>query len=177
MQMHDDELDGSFGEIDGIDVRHGLKLGAISRNGRMPQGVGSMDDCDGDDTISTNYELIEYLKRREERDEEMLKRMDAREERLLNLFERTVVAIEALSAVIPKQNNGKANNEINSTSGGEESKKEEVMNEIVNKTNDDQQTDKITHELKEQGKSGLEIAEDKDFKEGDISKSAEEKKD
>ncbi|XP_058974655.1 uncharacterized protein LOC101900402 isoform X4 [Musca domestica] len=49
---------------------------------------------DGD---STNYELIEYLKRREKRDEELLRRMDAREERLLNLLERTVVAIEALT--------------------------------------------------------------------------------
>ncbi|XP_070143959.1 uncharacterized protein meso18E [Drosophila kikkawai] len=49
---------------------------------------------DGD---STNYELIEYLKRREKRDEEMLKRMDAREERLMGLLERTVVAIEALA--------------------------------------------------------------------------------
>uniref|UniRef100_A0A1A9WDQ7 Myb/SANT-like DNA-binding domain-containing protein n=1 Tax=Glossina brevipalpis TaxID=37001 RepID=A0A1A9WDQ7_9MUSC len=49
---------------------------------------------DGD---STNYELIEYLKRREKRDEELLKRMDAREERLLNLLERTVLAIEALA--------------------------------------------------------------------------------
>ncbi|KAH8392957.1 hypothetical protein KR200_004417, partial [Drosophila serrata] len=49
---------------------------------------------DGD---STNYELIEYLKRREKRDEELLKRMDAREERLMGLLERTVVAIEALA--------------------------------------------------------------------------------
>lgn len=49
---------------------------------------------DGD---STNYELIEYLKRRERRDEEMLKRMDEREERLLNLLERTVLAIENLA--------------------------------------------------------------------------------
>ena len=49
---------------------------------------------DGD---STNYELIEYLKRREKRDEELLRRMDAREERLVNLLERTVVAIEALA--------------------------------------------------------------------------------
>lgn len=48
---------------------------------------------DGD---STNYELIEYLKRREKRDEELLRRMDAREERLVSLLERTVVAIEAL---------------------------------------------------------------------------------
>lgn len=46
---------------------------------------------------STNYELIEYLKRREKRDEELLKRMDAREERLMGLLERTVVAIEALA--------------------------------------------------------------------------------
>ncbi|XP_069966093.1 uncharacterized protein meso18E isoform X1 [Bactrocera oleae] len=50
---------------------------------------------DGGD--STNYELIEYLKRREKRDEELLRRMDAREERLLALLERTVVAIEALA--------------------------------------------------------------------------------
>lgn len=50
---------------------------------------------DGD---STNYELIEYLKRREKRDEELLKRMDAREERFMNLLERTVVAIETLAA-------------------------------------------------------------------------------
>ncbi|KAH8251971.1 hypothetical protein KR026_002387, partial [Drosophila bipectinata] len=50
---------------------------------------------DGD---STNYELIEYLKRREKRDEELLKRMDAREERLMNLLERTVVAFETLAA-------------------------------------------------------------------------------
>ncbi|XP_043948766.1 uncharacterized protein LOC108024010 [Drosophila biarmipes] len=49
---------------------------------------------DGD---STNYELIEYLKRREKRDEEFLKRMDAREDRLMNLLERTVVAIETLA--------------------------------------------------------------------------------
>lgn len=49
---------------------------------------------DGD---STNYELIEFLKRREKRDEELLRRMDAREERLVNLLERTVVAIEALA--------------------------------------------------------------------------------
>lgn len=49
---------------------------------------------DGD---STNYELIEYLKRREKRDEELLRRMDDREERLVNLLERTVVAIEALA--------------------------------------------------------------------------------
>ncbi|KAH8238155.1 hypothetical protein KR032_000512 [Drosophila birchii] len=49
---------------------------------------------DGD---STNYELIEYLKRREKRDEELLKRMDAREDRLMDLLERTVVAIEALA--------------------------------------------------------------------------------
>ncbi|KMZ10696.1 uncharacterized protein Dsimw501_GD26864 [Drosophila simulans] len=49
---------------------------------------------DGD---STNYELIEYLKRREKRDEELLKRMDAREDRLMNLLERTVVAIETLA--------------------------------------------------------------------------------
>ncbi|KAM7346592.1 meso18E isoform 2-T6 [Cochliomyia hominivorax] len=48
---------------------------------------------DGD---STNYELIEYLKRREKRDEELLRRLDAREERLVSLLERTVVAIEAL---------------------------------------------------------------------------------
>ncbi|KAL9885204.1 meso18E isoform 1-T1 [Glossina fuscipes fuscipes] len=48
-------------------------------------------------TDSTNYELIEYLKRREKRDEELLRRMDAREERLLNLLERTVLAIEALA--------------------------------------------------------------------------------
>ncbi|XP_037933005.1 uncharacterized protein LOC119667768 isoform X2 [Teleopsis dalmanni] len=51
---------------------------------------------DGD---STNYELIEYLKRREKRDEELLKRMDAREERLLSLFERTVIAIETLAQI------------------------------------------------------------------------------
>ncbi|EDW86294.2 uncharacterized protein Dwil_GK15888 [Drosophila willistoni] len=50
---------------------------------------------DGD---STNYELIEYLKRREKRDEELLKRMDAREERFMNLLERTVIAIETLAA-------------------------------------------------------------------------------
>lgn len=50
---------------------------------------------DGD---STNYELIEYLKRREKRDEELLKRMDAREERFMNLLERTVIAIEQLAA-------------------------------------------------------------------------------
>ncbi|XP_060663621.1 uncharacterized protein DDB_G0271670 [Drosophila nasuta] len=50
---------------------------------------------DGD---STNYELIEYLKRREKRDEELLKRMDAREERLMQLLERTVMAIETLAA-------------------------------------------------------------------------------
>lgn len=49
---------------------------------------------DGD---STNYELIEYLKRREKRDEDLLRRLDAREERLVNLLERTVVAIEALA--------------------------------------------------------------------------------
>uniref|UniRef100_A0A0K8UP79 Myb/SANT-like DNA-binding domain-containing protein n=1 Tax=Bactrocera latifrons TaxID=174628 RepID=A0A0K8UP79_BACLA len=54
---------------------------------------------DGGD--STNYELIEYLKRREKRDEELLRRMDAREERLLALFERTVVAIEALAGKKP----------------------------------------------------------------------------
>lgn len=64
-------------------------------------GVGGSVKCkrklststDGD---STNYELIEYLKRREKRDEELLRRMDAREERLVSLLERTVVAIEAL---------------------------------------------------------------------------------
>ncbi|ALC49562.1 meso18E [Drosophila busckii] len=50
---------------------------------------------DGD---STNYELIEYLKRREKHDELLLKRMDAREERLMNLLERTVIAIETLAA-------------------------------------------------------------------------------
>ncbi|XP_022219931.2 uncharacterized protein LOC111072395 [Drosophila obscura] len=50
---------------------------------------------DGD---STNYELIEYLKRREKRDEELLKRMDAREERFMNLLDRTVIAIEKLAA-------------------------------------------------------------------------------
>ncbi|XP_055841673.1 uncharacterized protein LOC129908881 isoform X2 [Episyrphus balteatus] len=49
---------------------------------------------DGD---STNYELIEYLKRRERRDEEMFKRMEEREKRLLNLLERTVIAIECLA--------------------------------------------------------------------------------
>ncbi|GBP09407.1 hypothetical protein EVAR_73471_1 [Eumeta japonica] len=48
---------------------------------------------DGD---STNYELIEYLKRREKRDEELLRRMDAREERLVSLLERTVMAIESI---------------------------------------------------------------------------------
>ena len=53
----------------------------------------SSSSTDGE---STNYELIEFLKRREKRDEELLRRMDAREERLLALFERTVVAIEAL---------------------------------------------------------------------------------
>ncbi|KAH8304708.1 hypothetical protein KR044_003197, partial [Drosophila immigrans] len=53
---------------------------------------------DGD---STNYELIEYLKRREKRDEELLKRMDAREERLMQLLERTVLAIETLAAGKP----------------------------------------------------------------------------
>ncbi|XP_017066997.1 uncharacterized protein LOC108105084 [Drosophila eugracilis] len=53
---------------------------------------------DGD---STNYELIEYLKRREKRDEEFLKRMDAREDRLMNLLERTVVAIETLAVRRP----------------------------------------------------------------------------
>ncbi|XP_053951861.1 uncharacterized protein LOC128859136 [Anastrepha ludens] len=54
---------------------------------------------DGGD--STNYELIEYLKRREKRDEELLRRMDAREERLLALLERTVVAIETLAGKKP----------------------------------------------------------------------------
>ncbi|EDW45295.1 GM16184 [Drosophila sechellia] len=44
-----------------------------------------------------NYELIEYLKRREKQTEELLKRMDAREDRLMNLLERTVVAIETLA--------------------------------------------------------------------------------
>lgn len=56
---------------------------------------------DGGD--STNYELIEYLKRREKRDEELLRRMDAREERLLALLERTVVAIETLAGKKPTQ--------------------------------------------------------------------------
>lgn len=62
---------------------------------------------DGD---STNYELIEYLKRREKRDEELLKRMDAREERLMNLLERTVFAIETLAA-------GKATNSTTVSTG------------------------------------------------------------
>ncbi|XP_067636814.1 uncharacterized protein meso18E isoform X2 [Eurosta solidaginis] len=56
---------------------------------------------EGDD--NTNYELIEYLKRREKRDEELLRRMDAREERLLALLERTVVAIEALAGKKPAE--------------------------------------------------------------------------
>ena len=51
---------------------------------------------DGDD--STNYELIEYLKRREIRDEELMKRMDAREERLMALLERAVLTFEALAS-------------------------------------------------------------------------------
>lgn len=63
-------------------------------SGETPKAKRKLStSTDGD---STNYELIEYLKRREKRDEELLKRMDAREERLVNLLERTVVAIEAL---------------------------------------------------------------------------------
>lgn len=50
------------------------------------------------DAESTNYELIEYLKRREKRDEEMFRRMEEREERLINLLERTVVAIEHIAS-------------------------------------------------------------------------------
>lgn len=50
------------------------------------------------DAESTNYELIEYLKKREKRDEEMFKRMEEREERLIRLLERTVVAIEHIAS-------------------------------------------------------------------------------
>lgn len=100
VQMQDeDELDYSMvGIMGGGERSRRLKL----RSGR---GAGtSTDDGGGDDLSTTNYELIEYLKRREQRDEEMLRRMDAREERLLGLFERTVVAIEMLTAVVPKHN-------------------------------------------------------------------------
>lgn len=57
------------------------------------------------DDESTNYELIEYLKRREKRDEKMLKRMEEREERLIRLLERTVVAIECIASHNYNQNN------------------------------------------------------------------------
>ncbi|KAL5277506.1 hypothetical protein ACFFRR_002622 [Megaselia abdita] len=49
------------------------------------------------DTESTNFELIQYLKRREKRDEYMMKRMEEREERLLKLLERTVMAFEVIA--------------------------------------------------------------------------------
>ncbi|XP_023297643.2 uncharacterized protein LOC111680248 isoform X1 [Lucilia cuprina] len=69
-------------------------LSECSSGGGSPKHKRKLStSTDGD---STNYELIEYLKRREKRDEELLRRMDAREERLVSLLERTVVAIEAL---------------------------------------------------------------------------------
>ncbi|XP_065364731.1 uncharacterized protein meso18E isoform X2 [Calliphora vicina] len=69
-------------------------LSECSSGGGSPKCKRKLStSTDGD---STNYELIEYLKRREKRDEELLRRMDAREERLVSLLERTVVAIEAL---------------------------------------------------------------------------------
>ncbi|XP_034482844.1 nucleomorphin isoform X2 [Drosophila innubila] len=71
-------------------------LSDCSSTGSLKSGKRNLStSTDGD---STNYELIEYLKRREKRDEELLKRMDAREERLMNLLERTVFAIETLAA-------------------------------------------------------------------------------
>ncbi|XP_030378704.1 uncharacterized protein LOC115627222 [Scaptodrosophila lebanonensis] len=70
-------------------------LSECSSSASLKTGKRKMStSTDGD---STNYELIEYLKRREKRDEELLKRMDAREERLMNLLERTVIAIETLA--------------------------------------------------------------------------------
>lgn len=74
-------------------------LSDCSSSASLKSGKRKMStSTDGD---STNYELIEYLKRREKRDEELLKRMDAREERLMNLLERTVIAIEQLAAAKP----------------------------------------------------------------------------
>ncbi|XP_001991107.2 uncharacterized protein LOC6564632 [Drosophila grimshawi] len=71
-------------------------LSDCSSSASLKSGKRKMStSTDGD---STNYELIEYLKRREKRDEELLKRMDAREERFMSLLERTVVAIETLAA-------------------------------------------------------------------------------
>lgn len=88
--------------VDEVDVRRRLKL---------DRGLGKGNDASttvgggiGGGCI-TNYELMEYLKRREQRDEELFKRMDAREERLLSLLERTVVAIEALAAIVPAKDN------------------------------------------------------------------------
>ncbi|XP_055371703.1 putative uncharacterized protein DDB_G0286901 isoform X2 [Condylostylus longicornis] len=56
----------------------------------------STTETDGGE--STNYELIEYLRRREKRDEDMYKKMNDREERLINLLERTVIAFERIAA-------------------------------------------------------------------------------
>lgn len=71
-------------------------LSDCSSSASLKSGKRKMStSTDGD---STNYELIEYLKRREKRDEELLKRMDAREERFMNLLERTVIAIEQLAS-------------------------------------------------------------------------------
>lgn len=167
VQMHDDELEmsGSLADLDAIDIRRGLKIDGIT-GGRSGHGVRSMDegegDGDGDDnTCSSNYELIEYLKRREQRDEEMLKRMDAREERLLNLFERTVVAIEALSAVMsPKQCNDKATcgkDEANSRAG--DAAHEEVMvDDVTVSHNDDRK--KPDEEISKQGEHEVTQEED-----------------
>ncbi|KAL7743227.1 hypothetical protein ACLKA6_016173 [Drosophila palustris] len=78
-------------------------LSDCSSSGSLKSGKRNLStSTDGD---STNYELIEYLKRREKRDEELLKRMDAREERLMNLLERTVFAIETLAASRATSNN------------------------------------------------------------------------
>lgn len=71
-------------------------LSDCSSTGSLHSGKRKLStSTDGD---STNYELIEYLKRREKRDEELLKRMDAREERLMTLLERAVMAFETLAA-------------------------------------------------------------------------------
>lgn len=71
-------------------------LSDCSSTGSLKSGKRKLStSTDGD---STNYELIEYLKRREKRDEELLKRMDAREERIMSLLERAVAAFETLAS-------------------------------------------------------------------------------